>query len=231
MAVRECGVQMVDDIDHWNKAAARYSATGSPDDFISAQLIPLIWESLGDVSGKRVLDAGCGHGILSASLAQAGALVLGIDGSSELLKRASEHAADVEFIEHDLRIALPELGQFDAVVAHMVVMDVDPLAAMIESVAGCLRPGGKFIYTMTHPGVFGFKTSEDDEGRYRKLRDYLKHSTRWIESFGGHTHYHRPLSYYINLSAQFGLATTRFCEPEHKEHLSVFCCVEATKVV
>ena len=158
-----------------------------------------------------------------------GALVLGIDGSAELLRIETENVPAVRFVEHDLRLPLPDLGVFDAVVAHMVVMDVDPLAPMIESVEQCLAPGGKFVYTMQHPAAFGMKVGEDEDGRFRKLRDYLQHYTKWIESYGGHTHYHRPLSFYINLTAESGLATTGFYEPEHKDKVPVFCCVESTK--
>lgn len=47
----------------------------------------------------------------------------------------------------------------------------------------------------------------------RKVRGYLEHEEWWVESFGGHRHYHRPLDYYIGWLASAGLGVIGACEP------------------
>ena len=65
----------------------------------SAMLIevPYILELIGDVRGKKVLDAGCGGGFYSIWMSEKGSKVLGIDGSNEMLKIAKEKASKPSF--------------------------------------------------------------------------------------------------------------------------------------
>jgi hypothetical protein len=55
------------------------------------------------------------------------------------------------------------------------------------------------VFTILHPAVFSRSIIDEGPGgqRHRKVTGYLSHQTRWIESFGGHRHYHRPLSWYV----------------------------------
>jgi hypothetical protein len=71
------------------------------------------------------------------------------------------------------------------------------------------------VFTILHRAFFGRTISDEGPGgqRYRKVTGYLGHETRWIESFGGHRHYHRPLSWYIEQLADHGLVVTGLHEP------------------
>src|SRR5882757_3742592 len=98
------------DIQDWNRVAKNYSQTiaGASDDTIYQQFRDVLWDSLGNLSGLNVLDAGCGHGWLSKLMFEAGANVWGIDGALELLKMARASCPNVEFAEWDLLNGLPE---------------------------------------------------------------------------------------------------------------------------
>ncbi len=206
------------DIQAWDRIADTYSQMiGTPDDRMYALFRDVLWDSLGDLQGRRVLDLGCGHGWLSAAMFAAGASVCGIDGSTELLNKARSVCPQGEFLEWDLSQGLPPFAQkFDRVVSYMVLMDIPELDALLRAVRSVLQEEtGKFIFTMTHPCFFNYKSHYDAENdqHYCKVTGYLKPETWWIETFGGHCHYHRSLTEYFEALCTSGLAVTRFYEP------------------
>ncbi len=177
------------DLKSWNAIAERYAqSAGNVDDTTYGQLAPVLWECLGDVEGLNVLDLGCGHGWLSGLLAEAGANVTGIDGSAELLKRATQRYPEIAFLEHDLSQGLPDtLGTFGHIVAHMVLMDIPVLEQLIRDVAAHLEPSGRFIFTLPHPSFFNQKLGRDpDTGQpFRAVAGYHKEEVWRLGRFGG----------------------------------------------
>jgi len=96
----------------------------------------------------RVLDAGCGDGLLTLALAKRHAdwALLGVDRREDLLTGARSRAAarslgNVRFEPADLTRPLPEAG-FDAVVALECLHEIPDDAAALRSMAGALAPGG-----------------------------------------------------------------------------------------
>ena len=66
------------DLQNWDRIADTYvQMTGTLDNRIYQQFKDVLWNSLGDVRGKEILDLGCGHGRLSKSLVDADARVWG----------------------------------------------------------------------------------------------------------------------------------------------------------
>ena len=97
----------------------------------------------------------------------------------------------------------------------MVLMDIPALDRLLADVARVLTPDGRLIFTIPHPCFWSQTPFEDPTSgdRYRKVRGYLAHEERWVDSFGGHRHYHRPLSWYVDTLAAAGLAVVRLAEP------------------
>ena len=96
--------------------------------------------------GLRVLDIGCGGGILSESIAATGASVLGIDVVERNIHIARQHAENHELdLEYRL-VTAEELAaagqQFDIVLNMEVVEHVANLSLFVESAARMVRPGG-----------------------------------------------------------------------------------------
>lgn len=96
-----------------------------------------------------LLDAGCGTGLLSVELARRGYFVLGIDRSSEMLKRArgkkqKENLDNLFFMEGDLNtgISLQKFSFQKILFIHSLYLLEDP-APTLESLASVLRPGGR----------------------------------------------------------------------------------------
>ena len=206
------------DLGAWDAAATTYAALVDGTDSISVRFAAFLAEELGPLGGCRILDLGCGHGWLAARLAASGALVTAVDGSAELLSIARSRHPGVAFHQADLTRGLGHLtgpGTYDRVVALMFLMDLPELDVLLADVAGTLHPGGKLVFTMPHPCFWAQRPVEDPETkeRYRKVTGYLKPEERWVESFGGHRHYHRPLSWYFDRLREVGLVVTRMVEP------------------
>lgn len=207
------------DINDWNRIAATYvQGVGTPADRIYQQFEAVLWEALGNVHGRRILDVGCGSGWLSQLLVQAGATVTGVDGSTALLTMARTALPDTRFLEHDLTHGLPKLDSlFDLVVAHMVVMDLPDIAPLFAAIRSILAPRGTFIFTIQHPCFFRCKAQRDPTTNelYRMVKGYLQPEVWRIESFGGHNHYHRSLTEYADQLRTNCFAIARLYEPPH----------------
>lgn len=104
----------------------------------------------GALEGRRVLDLGCGGGLLAEPLAQAGAEVTGIDISANALRVARAHAQhsglEINYLLAPAEDLPFEEASFDIVVAFDVLEHVSDLPRVIGEVARVLRPGGKLIY-------------------------------------------------------------------------------------
>lgn len=95
-----------------------------------------------DLSGRRVLDAGCGTGMFAVEAARRGADVIAVDLSPTLIELAHDRVPDslgagsLEFRVGDMWD--PELGHFDHVVAmdSLIHYDIDDAVRMIASLAG-----------------------------------------------------------------------------------------------
>ena len=96
------------------------------------------------LSGLRVLDVGCGGGILSEALAERGASVLGIDLAESALQAAEAHRAGqaVEYRLESSRDAAARGERFDAVTCMEMLEHVADPAAVLRDIHALLKPGG-----------------------------------------------------------------------------------------
>lgn len=116
-----------------------------------------LWQLLELHEGSRLLDAPCGFGRLSRTLAERGAIVLGVDQSETLLQHAEKERGSLNterlrYRHHDLRQRLPESG-FDAAINVFSSLgygtEEDDLA-ILRNLRSALRPGGRLLVETAH---------------------------------------------------------------------------------
>jgi 2-polyprenyl-6-hydroxyphenyl methylase / 3-demethylubiquinone-9 3-methyltransferase len=106
------------------------------------------------LAGSRVLDVGCGGGLLAEALARAGARVTGIDLAPGMIEVARLHAAESALaVDYRLvgaeEVAAAEPAGFDVVTCMEMLEHVPEPAAMTATLARLLRPGGAlFVSTL-----------------------------------------------------------------------------------
>ncbi|HUW52270.1 MAG TPA: bifunctional 2-polyprenyl-6-hydroxyphenol methylase/3-demethylubiquinol 3-O-methyltransferase UbiG [Rhodanobacter sp.] len=115
-----------------------------------------------DLRGARVADVGCGGGLLSETLAQAGAQVTGIDLGEKVIEIARLHLHEsnlqVDYrMQSSTELATGEPASFDAVCCMELVEHVPDPAALVNDLAAMLKPGGRlFMSTINRtPAAFG----------------------------------------------------------------------------
>lgn len=104
------------------------------------------------LAGLRVLDVGCGGGLMSEALAREGASVVGIDASAGNIGAARRHAdldpavaTRLDYRHGDPAAALAHDERFDLVLALEVVEHVDDVPAFLAQVAATVAPGGLLV--------------------------------------------------------------------------------------
>ena len=124
----------------------RASTTGAVTERLESELILRL---AGDVKGRRVLDVGCGDGMLAVALRERGVEVVGIDASPAMIEaakqRARRHGADIAFEVADARRLPFPAESFDLVTAIAILCFVEDAAPVFGEIARVLRPGGRLV--------------------------------------------------------------------------------------
>lgn len=127
---------------------ARYASNAG---FVAILGEPLL-DLLKPVPGERVLDLGCGDGVLTAKLAESGVTVVGVDSSAEQIAAARARGLDARVMNGE---ALTFEAEFDAVLSNAALHWMRRPDAVIDGVWRALKPGGRFVAEMGGAGNVG----------------------------------------------------------------------------
>jgi 2-polyprenyl-3-methyl-5-hydroxy-6-metoxy-1,4-benzoquinol methylase len=173
-------------------------------------LLPLL-DLLGDITGRQVLDAGCGEGYLARWLSARGAHVTGIDLSPRLIElaRAKDPGGAIDYRVADLSRPQPDLaGRFAAAGCYLVLNDVRDYRGFAATLAASLKPGGLLALALNNPYsavVDRHVTDYFDSGavsRYRGL---------WEQGIRAH-YVHRTLADYLDAFQAGGLSLVKLTD-------------------
>jgi cyclopropane fatty-acyl-phospholipid synthase-like methyltransferase len=185
---------------------------------------PLVLEELAPLTGKHVLDLGCGEGYTARLVAEAGAQsVFGIDLSSEMVGRAQQAAASgapcpMIFMSGDATTFrdFPR-EQFDRAMAVFMVSYLTraQMTEVFRTVRSRLAPGGRFIFTVPHPFVPYVRRHEKPVYFDSKGRDYFAGVDESYEGYiwrrDGHavpvSYMHKTFADYFDALAAAGFGT------------------------
>jgi SAM-dependent methyltransferase len=170
-----------------------------------------------DMSGQRVLDLGCGEGLITRATASRGATVLGIDPTVRLIERAQAVEATAPTgatyrVDDGRMLGTVTDHSMDWVTAGLSLNNVPDLDAAIRSVRRVLVSAGRLAFTVPHPcfeapharwvGADRLIGTYATEGPWR--------SARGVRRAGNH---HRTISRYLTALIDHGFALTRIAEP------------------
>jgi ubiquinone/menaquinone biosynthesis C-methylase UbiE len=195
---------------------------------------PAFLKFIGNLKGKKVLDAGCGEGYNTRILARKGARVVGVDISSKMIRHARQTERRGSLgIRYEVtsfsNLSLSEDVSFDTVVSTMALMDGPDYAGAIKEFFRVLRPHGDLFFSITHPCFmtrgFGWVANEKDEPVKLTVSDYFRrrpYVERWhfsqlpdeekVKSFAVPS-FPRTLSDYLNTLIETGFVLKRIHEP------------------
>lgn len=150
---------MADDEGAWERQALAYQAYFDDNDarVSSRQVFPRLVELLGDVSGLRLLDLGCGPGRFARALHDLGARVTAYDrsGAEIALARRADGGRGITYRSDGETLEVE--AAYDAVLCFMVLLcnPVAEAAALVETVHRVLAPGGRAFFVNSDTAGLG----------------------------------------------------------------------------
>ena len=186
---------------------------------------PTINSLLPDLTGKIVLDMGCGFGDNCRKYIAKGAkAVVGIDLSENMIAEAKKNdlGGKIRFFVMPMQQIQQLEMKFDVIVSSLAIHYVQGYAGLMQTVASCLREGGTLVFSQEHPIATAPKTSVfysyDEAGKaaYFHLQDYGHSGLRvrgWFADAEDVHSYHRTVSDVINGVIAAGLTITKVVEP------------------
>jgi SAM-dependent methyltransferase len=182
---------------------------------------------LGPVAGRRILEVGCGAAQCARWLATQGAHAVGLDLSARQLAHARR-------IDDELGGTPPRLVQADATVlpfadgsfdlafsAFGAVQFVADSAAVMREVARVLRPGGRWVFAVSHPVRWALPDDPGEGGlvvrySYFDRRPYVEQDEEGVATYVEH---HRTFGDRVRELTAAGLTLIDLVEPEYPDGL------------
>ncbi len=236
---------MTNTIESWERSAA-HAAAHAPRDLSTIHYFrvpPTETELrlLGNLSGRRLLDLGCGPGHNAVAAALQGAYAIAVDSATTMVAHgrslAEEHGARVEWRTGDIaELAWLRADSIDVALAIAVLAHVEDFDRVLRQVHRVLRTGGVFVFTHPHP--MSLCAGRDIEvegglplGRYEVRRSYFDPTPISVDREGELFYvYPRTVSDILSALTRAGFGLEAFIEPEPPDGVTTPLLPEAIVV-
>lgn len=178
---------------------------------------------LGDVSGKKILEIGCGGGQNCVALSRRGGKATGIDFSAAQLgfarKLNNDCGTSARFLLHDMtRLGQLDEHDWDIVISSFAVEYVESLPDLLSAIHGLLRDGGRLVLCDLHPAVSSAAVVGASVHGIADSMDYFdRRRIEFTWRIGGTDvllhRYHRTTSEYVNGLLEAGFELRSLHEP------------------
>lgn len=194
-------------------------------DFNANELMekPTLFKLLPDLTDKKVLELGCGHGVNSKDFLDRGAKqVVGIDISTRMIAKAKAELEDprVRYMRMPMESML-DLGKvFDVVVSSLAIHYVEDLNHLLKNVYCVLSDEGYLVFTQEHPMVTAYTGGERwvrnlEGGKLAARIDHYslsgKRTNEWLDKKV--VKYHRTMADILNAFVKSGFKLEEVIEP------------------
>lgn len=200
-------------VNNYDAFAASYSTENDNSLANAYYERPAMLNLLGPITGRNILDIGCGSGSLTAEMLERGAAVTGIDTSIAMVELAEKRVGDeASLIQADLTDPLPfGNATFDDAVASLVLHYLEDWEPALREIRRVLRPGGRLFVSIDHP-IVGYTIQEPRP-------DYFANTSYEFEwEFGGKRvpmrFWRKSLSGMLDAFASADFRVTSITEPQ-----------------
>jgi len=188
---------------------------------------PALFSLTPDLSGKAVLDLGCGFGENCAVFRDMGAdCVTGVDISERMLESARESYPDMDFVHGNMEDLSFIDRKYDVIFSSLAMHYISDFDKLCRSVSDLLADDGVFIFSQEHPlttapkdGVIWTRNDIGEPIVYN-LTDYSRSGKRIVSwHVDGIVKYHRTFSDIVNTLIGSGFAIEKMLEPSPTDEL------------
>lgn len=212
----------------WNKVANWYDRyVSESSDHHNELILPGVIRMLAPQIGEKILDIGCGEGVMCREISRSGAHVTGVDASKRLIDLARQKSSGISNIKYHFgdaaHLKMIADGNFTGVICVLALANMEDLSAVITEVSRVTKTKGRFLIVMNHPCFriprqSGWGFDEKRKLQYRRVDRYMSPLKIPIQMHPGsspdiHTWtFHRPLSEYFGALNKNGFAVSQLEE-------------------
>ena len=195
----------------WNNIAEdRYNdLISGRDSSFNTILLPAIFNVLTKCDLNNVLDLGCGVGVLTKEIAKIANNVTGIDISDQSINIAKKNLSysNIQFENVSIENHVPN-SLYSTILCNMVLMDMECNLFTLKKIKSCLTSNGKAIFIIIHPFFWPVYRNYYKNTNFDYQKEILVEEPFQISgkryNHKKTIHFHRPLSFYINLFIKCG---------------------------
>ena len=187
-------------------------------------ILPNILRLLNIKKGEVILDLGCGAGLFTKEFLNAGAQVIGVDVSKDLIALAKTNANSGKFYVGSAdRLNFLEDNSINKITIILAIQNMENISSVFMECRRVLKNGGKLFLVMNHPAfripkASGWEWDDQIKTQYRRLDSYMSETTEKIRMHPGDQpeattiSFHRPLQIYFKSLSKSGFCVTKLEE-------------------